>query len=310
MTKTSTTKPKARKVTVGFFTDLFADTIALGITHLFMDHAGKLTGVVKSVVSSFGSRDDELTPEKVSQFIGGIRTKLDAESMSKAQKREYENIMQETADDIHIAALMSDDAARAVRIAEIKRNTRQKLTALADRYREASFDERILSQLSESDQKLHDDMAMTPEQESEYIKLRGNVKSVEVFGRILREAADADDFLRRLRRCVATPPKPDPQQVLSAKIAEGGKVLKQGLEAVDGFIKGILPYEEIRLPNMKLKELWADYWDRVIASADVQSQKQSGEDDATMKKRLMADKKFVAIVERKLKERNQRLRTA
>ncbi len=304
---------KIREFATSELFDVGTDMVAFMASHFAIDFVRKVPDILKGAFSKLGKPvGEKFEAGDLSRVISEVKAGLTTEKMPETYRHELERVIERQLQSASIVLADGEmsSSERIVTLNNIKRSMQDEMAILEQRYREEPFQTRIIPHLTDVLQEKLENMGMNDAQEKEWQKLRDQVKSVEMFGRTLEHATDADDLLKRLRRNLGTPPKPDPQQVLSAKINEGGRMLKQGLEAVDGFIKGILPYEEIRLPNMKSKEAWADYWDRVISAADVQVLKQSGEDDAALKKRLQGEKKFVAIVERKREERNQRLRLA
>jgi|GEM_PF-1390399 len=291
--------------------DVGTDMVAFMASHFVVDFVRKVPDVIKKAFGKLGKGSgDKFEAGDLSKVISEVKAGLATEKMPETYRAELERIIERQLQSASIILADGEMSAseRIVALNNIKRNVQDEVALLEQRYREEPFHVRVTPNLSDDLQNKLESMSMTEVQEAEWQKLREQVKSIETFRRALEKATDADDLLRRLRRNLGVPAKPDPQQVLSAKINEGGRMLKQGLVAVDSFIKDLLPYEEIDLPNMKRKELWADYWDRIITFPDVQALKHSGESDLDLMSRLKADKKFVAIMERKLQERNRRIK--
>lgn len=301
---------KIREFATNELFDVGTDMVAFMASHFAIDFVRKVPDVFKKAFGKLGkAAGEKFEAGDLSKIVSEVKAGLTAEKMPETYRLELERIIERQLQSASIILADGEMSAseRIVALNNIKRNVQDEMAILEQRYREEPFQIRIIPRLSEAHQEKLEKMVMTDAEESEWQKLRDQIKSVEMFSRTLEHATNANDLLKRLRRNLGTPPKPDPQQVLSAKINEGGRMLKQGLMAVDSFVKDLLPYEEIRLPNMQRKELWAEYWNRVISAPDVQSLKQSGEGDSELKKRLMADKKFVAVMERKLQERNRRI---
>jgi hypothetical protein len=301
---------KIREFATNELFDVGTDMVAFMASHFVIDFVRGVPNIFKNAFGKLGkAAGEKFEAGDLSKVINEVKAGLTSEKMPATYRLELERIIESQLQSASI--ILADGemstSERIVALNNIKRNMQDEMAVLEQRYREEPFQIRIIPRLSEAHQEKLEQMAMTDLQEIEWQKLRDQIKSVEMFSRTLEHATDAKDLLKRLQRNLGTPKKPDPQEALSAKINETGRMLKQGLMAVDTFIKDLLPYEEIRLPNMKRKELWADYWNRVISAPDVQSLKQSGEGDSALKKRLMADKKFVAVMERKLQERNRRI---
>jgi len=304
---------KIREFASGELFDVGTDMVAFMASHFAIDFVRKVPDILKNAFGKLGKASGEkFEASDLSKVIGEVKSSLSSEKMPATYRLELERIIERQ---LQAASIVLGDgemnaSERIVTLSNIKRSMQDELALLEQRYREEPFQTRIIPHLTPALQDKLEGMAMSDEQEKEWQRLREEIKSVEMFSRALEKAADAADLLHRLRRNLGTPPKPDPQKILAGKIAETGKMLKQGLDAADAFIKGMFPYEEIRLPNMKSTELLADYWTRVIACPAVQPLRLTGESDDDFKKRLQDDKKFVAIVDRQRNARNQRLRKA
>jgi len=379
------TAKKIREVAASEFMSVIPDVFAYGVTHYLIGGLGKLPGIFRVVFSKLGKAPSEnIGREDVARMAAGVQGELAKENMPESYNVRLQDIVSENMEQTRLALTENDTEKRALLLANVKQKWRKEVAQLDQQYREEPFDIRILERIPADLQKKLEDLPMTEEQHTDYLKLRVHVKSVEAFRRVVENAVSADDLINRLKRNVGVLPKPSAEQELAAKTKLVTKLLKQGLDAADDFFKGLLPYEEIKLPNMKSKESWNGYWDRIVSAPSVQALKRQaesdadlrkrlesskgsmdiiwsvilavptvqgmkipGEDDATLrarlesstgsmdliwsiilvspgvqalkkpgedndalKKRLQADPKFVAIVRRKLKQRNQRLRKA
>ena len=301
---------KIREFATSELFDVGTDMVAFMASHFAIDFIRKVPDVFKNAFGKLGkAAGEKFEAGDLSKVVNHFKSGLAEERMPESYRLDLEELIEEELREVSIILGDGEISAseRIAALSKLKRDTQDKIKRLEERYREQPYDIRIMERLTPEQQKKIRSIKWSSDQLSQWQVLREQIKSATVFGLILDDNPDAERLLKELQSLIGTPPKPDPQQVLSAKINEGGRMLKQGLMAVDTFVKDLLPYEEVRLPNMKRKELWAEYWNRVISAPDVQSLKQSGEGDPELKKRLMADKKFVAVMERKLQERNRRI---
>lgn len=302
--KSARTAAKVRKVAFDEFKNILPEVIAIATTQAAFQGAGKLSGLVRGAISGLGKvAGDSIDAGDVAKISGMFKSELRKENMPKSYNDKIEVVVDKYLDKMHSTLMIEDEAKRSLGLRELKRDLQDEVRILDQQYQELPFHSRIMAFLDDATQRKHDEMPMTPEQEEEYVKLRENIKSVDVFKRILEQSSDASDFIRRLKRNIATPPKPDPKKEFEKGVKQTMESGKSLLEAVDKGIKELFPYENLVLPDFVDKdELPKDYVARLVQEGALESYRETGEADDAFTQRLLLDRKFMGKVDDKVNE--------
>jgi hypothetical protein len=309
---------KVRKVAFDEIKNMAPEIFAVAFTHTALQGAGKISGFVKSAISGLGKlAGDQLEAGDFSQIFDRFKTDFRNENMPETYNKELERIVENNLEKLNLALIIEDEGRRAMAVRALKRDLKEEVDLLDQRYRVEPFQVRIMPHLSDDQQRSLEMMDMTPAQEQEWQKLREQIKSVDMFSRALTHATDATSLLKHLRRIIGNPPKPDPKKETERVIKQIFETVKTASSAVDSAIKGAFPYEDLELPDfLNNDELPKDYVKRLVNAGMLNMLRKKKEDldgitdadeinerNKKFVKRLLKEKKFMAKVQGVVKAR-------